>query len=410
MAENKAGDYPYANDPLQPKAEEMAVIRKMEEAIATHADLNEQLNLETNRWAFLIRFSRGYYYNQFKALPEKERMDNTVKMVCRALEWRRQNKVHLLAARFQARRTEYDRSWVSGVSGFTPEGRPLYVAMPWDPDMMHKFTKEEVAWMHWQEYEWLANMKAIKMQERNKLILDHDVILDFGDGTVVKGHSVSKAGIDWFRDAIKWEPPGMAEGEAKMDVDGFCYPESLHRLYMLNCNMAVRALWAVAKLFVYPSTREKFRILGSDTKDILKQFADDGLPMTCVPTYLGGAGLNPPGLVLHRVVKKGTTETYSMLVPGGHSLTFRLNAGKVPITVAGTFTDEHKHTNPVFASAAVGDKWVEGTQTARAGPGTVEFKFVGGGNSGSIAFEVTAHPPAVEEGPACNQACTLASS
>jgi len=410
MAENKGGgDYPYQNDPLKPKEEEMAVIRKLEEAVAALPELNEQLNLETNRWAFLIRFSRGYYYNQFKALPERERMDNTIRMVCRALEWRKQHKVHQLASRFQARRTEFDRNWVSGVSGFTAEGRPLYVAMPWDPDMMTKFTKDEVAWMHWQEYEWLANMKAHKMREKNRLILDHDVILDFGDGNVVKGHSVSKTGIDWFRDAIKWEPPGMAEGEAKMDVDGFCYPESLHRLYMINCNMAIRGIWAVAKLFVYPSTREKFRILGSDTKDILKQFADDHLPMTAVPVYLGGEGLNPPGLVLHRPVKKGTTELYSMVVPAGHTLVYRFNAGKNPITVSGTFTDEAKTLNVIFDSRAVGDKWVEGAQTARATKGTVEFKFVGGASSGSIAFEVTALP-GPNEGWACNQASTLAPS
>ena len=407
MAETKAGEYPYANDPLKPKEEEMAVIRKIEEAVAAIPELNEQLALETHRWAFLIRFSRGYYYNQFKALPEKERMQNTIHMVCRALEWRKQNKVHLLASRFQARRTEYNRNWVSGVSGFTPEGRPLYVAMPWDPEMMTKFTKEEVAWMHWQEYEWLANMKAKKMQEKGKLILDHDVILDFGDGVIVKGNSVSKSGIDWFRDAIKWEPPDMAEGEAKMDIDGFCYPETLHRLYMINCNMAIRGIWAVAKLFVYPSTREKFRILGSDTKDILKQFADDGLPMSAVPAYLGGGGLNPPGLVLNRAVKKGTTETYSMAVPAGHSLMYRFNAGKVPITVSGTYTDDAKSTTSIFESQKVGDKWVESAQPARASNGTVEFKFVGGTTNGSLAFEVTALA-GPSEGFADNQASTLA--
>jgi len=407
MSENKGGgEYPYANDPLKPKDDEMAVIRKMEEAVAAHPELNAQLDLETSRWAFLIRFSRGYYYNQFKALPEKERMDNTIRMVCRALEWRQQNKVHQLAGRFQARRTEFDRYWVSGVSGFTTEGRPLYVAMPWDPEMQTKFTKEEVSWMHWQEYEWLANMKAHKMREKNKIILDHVVILDFGDGNIVKGNSVSKSGIDWFRDAIKWEPPGMHEGEAKMDVDGFCYPESLHRLYMINCNMAIRGIWAVAKLFVYPSTREKFRILGSDTKDILKQFADDNLPMAAVPAYLGGGGLNPPGLVLNRPVKKGVTEVYTMAVPAGHSLVCRFNAGKVPITVSGTYTDEAKTASVVFESRAVADKWIEGGQPARQTKGTVEFKFVGGSSNGSIAFEVTALPVACE-GFAINQACTL---
>lgn len=408
MAETKAGgEYPYPNDPLKPKDEEMRVIRKIEEAVAAHPELNEQLNLETNRWAFLVRFSRGYYYNQFKALPEKERLESTIRIVCRALEWRKQNKVHLLASRFQARRTEFDRLWVSGVSGFTPEGRPLYVAMPWDPELQTKFSKEEAAWMHWQEYEWLANLKALKMQEKNKLILDHVVILDFGDGTVVKGNSVSKSGIDWFRDAIKWEPPGMTEGEAKMDVDGFCYPESLNRLYMLNCNMAIRGLWAVAKLFVYPSTREKFRILGSDTKEILKQFADDGLPLSAVPYYLGGGGLNPPGLVLNRVVKKGTTEVYTMQVPAGHSLVYRFNAGKVPLTVSGIFTDEAKNVSTILESQKVADKWIEGAQPARAGAGTVEFKFVGGTSSGSMAFEVTAHPGPTE-GIACNHACTVA--
>jgi len=244
------------------------------------------------------------------------------------------------------------------------------------------------------------------MTEQKKLILDHVVILDFGDGTIVKGNSVSKSGIDWFRDAIKWEPPGMAEGEAKMDVDGFCYPESLNRLYMINCNMAIRGIWAVAKLFVYPSTREKFRILGSDTKDILKQFADDNLPMSAVPAYLGGEGLNPPGLVLNRAVKKLTTEVYSMNLPAGHSLAYRFNAGKVPVTISGSYMDDAKAVSPIFENRAVGDKWVEGTQPAKATKGTVEFRFTGGSANASVAFEVTAVPgPSL--GFACNQASTL---
>jgi hypothetical protein len=197
----------------------------------------------------------------------------------------------------------------------------------------------------------------------------------------------------------------MPEGESKMDVDGFCYPESLNRLYMINCNMAIRAIWAVAKLFVYPTTREKFRILGSDVKDILKQFADDKVPMNAVPAYLGGGGLNPPGLVLNRVIKKGMVEAYQMAIPAGHSMVYRFQAAKGPVAVEGKYLDETRTSTQIFPSQTVADKWVEGSQPAQATAGTVEFRFTAGANA-SIAFEVTAMP-GPSRGLACNQASTV---
>ena len=93
--------------------------------------------------------------------------------------------------------------------------------MTMDPKICEGFTKEEVAWLHWQEYEWLDRQKAQNAQALKRIVKDQVVteqfietrsrhsslhqtctgvvlsdlrvvfaqivIVDFGDGTHVKG-------------------------------------------------------------------------------------------------------------------------------------------------------------------------------------------------------------------------------
>jgi len=63
-----------------------------------------------------------------------------------------------------------------------------------------------------------------------------------------------------------------------------CYPEALHKMFLINAPRAFRFIWAVISPWVQPSTRAKIHILG-DAKDLQKQ---EGLSLAEIPQQLGG--------------------------------------------------------------------------------------------------------------------------
>lgn len=63
-------------------------------------------------------------------------------------------------------------------------------------------------------------------------------------------------------------------------IDEACYPERLHTLFMINAPYTFSILWALIKPWIDPVTVEKFKILGSNYQDVLKeQIADDQIPV-----------------------------------------------------------------------------------------------------------------------------------
>lgn len=380
--------WPYPDDPDAPNAEELSVIQAMRDEIAKTPGLTEELSKTADEWAFLVRFSRGYYYNQFKKLSDDDRLFQTTRIIKRALTWRKENSVSLLADRVLPRRREFDNSWVSGVSGFSKTGQPVYNLMTMDPKICEGFTKEEVAWLHWQEYEWLDRQKAQNAQALKRIVKDQIVIVDFGDGTHVKGHGISKSSIDWFKSAVKWEPPDLDPGEQPMDVDGYCYPESLCRLYMLNASFAIRSVWSIAKQFVYPTTRKKFRIMGFDAQANLKHMLDDGLPIEAIPSYLGGAGINPPGLVLHDHIKRNSTHIIKVRLPEQHCARFRFHS-KTAIQVNGNFTSPASSDEEVCGWSLTPKTWQDGKMGKREEAGLLTFTVKTGSHSTEIKYEVS---------------------
>lgn len=386
-------NWPYPKDTKLPDDEEFKVFAAMQQAIQDKPELVEELNAEQNKAAFLMRFARGYYFNQFKKLPVAEKTAKTVLIFQRCLQWRHQNQVSTIHRKDLPRRQEFDRTWISGVSGVAPGGRPCYVVHPPGPKLMSGFTKEEVIWLHWQENEWLMELKAHNSRRSQQAVLDHHVLMDFGDGTKVKCPGISISTLKWFKEALKWEPPDMKEGEDAMDVDGYCYPESLYRTYMINTGFTMRTLWSIGKLFLYETTREKFRVLGSDMKANRKVMTDDGLPLSCLPLYIGGTGLNPPGLVLHQALKKATPLSIEVPVPAEHDIYFRFTA-KYAVSVLGTYSGAdgaEVKGQEVCSLSVVGGKWQEGTREDSQGAGVLHFVFTAA-SSTTVQYEVTVRP------------------
>ena len=63
-------------------------------------------------------------------------------------------------------------------------------------------------------------------------------------------------------------------------IDEACYPERLHTLFMINAPFTFSVLWALIKPWIDPVTVEKFKIIGSNYQDVLKEhIAEDQIPV-----------------------------------------------------------------------------------------------------------------------------------
>ena len=67
------------------------------------------------------------------------------------------------------------------------------------------------------------------------------------------------------------------------DVDEKNYPESLHRIYILNTSVVFTAVWGMVKYFFAAEVRDKIVMMGSDYSDMYKE-----LDPALVPVFLKG--------------------------------------------------------------------------------------------------------------------------
>jgi hypothetical protein len=63
-------------------------------------------------------------------------------------------------------------------------------------------------------------------------------------------------------------------------IDESCYPERLETLFMINAPFTFSVLWAMIKPWIDPVTVNKFRIIGTNYQDALKEaIAEDQIPV-----------------------------------------------------------------------------------------------------------------------------------
>ncbi|XP_052292427.1 phosphatidylinositol/phosphatidylcholine transfer protein SFH11 isoform X2 [Citrus sinensis] len=94
---------------------------------------------------------------------------------------------------------------------------------------------------------------------------------DYGVDTILKGMSnFSKPARYLFMEILK--------------IDSNYYPETLHRLFIINAGSAFRMLWKVVKAFLDARTLAKIQVLGSNYLSNLHELIDP----SNLPSFLGG--------------------------------------------------------------------------------------------------------------------------
>ena len=83
-------------------------------------------------------------------------------------------------------------------------------------------------------------------------------------------------------------------------IDEACYPERLETLYMINAPFTFSILWAIIKPWIDPVTVAKFKILGGNYQDALKEnIAEDQIPVEYGGTCEGFGWTFPDNIAQH---------------------------------------------------------------------------------------------------------------
>jgi len=68
------------------------------------------------------------------------------------------------------------------------------------------------------------------------------------------------------------------------------YPESLKKMYLINCGWFFRGCWAIIKIFVDKLTQQKICLVGGEW---IKEMQKDGISLDQIPKSWGGQGQKP---------------------------------------------------------------------------------------------------------------------
>ncbi|XP_057511012.1 phosphatidylinositol/phosphatidylcholine transfer protein SFH11-like isoform X2 [Actinidia eriantha] len=188
------------------------------------------------------------------------------------LKWREEFEVDKIVKEFKfGESREVKKSYPHGFHGVDKYGRPIYIERLGMVDLtavlqittVDRFLKhhvyEQEKTLHWR---YPACSVAAK-----KHIASTTSILDMKD---VGPANFSKPARDLFTEIQK--------------IDSRYYPETLHRLFIVNAGPGFRVLWKAVKVFLEPHTLAKIQVLGSNYLSNLLEVIDP----SNLPTFLGG--------------------------------------------------------------------------------------------------------------------------
>ncbi|KAF6175395.1 hypothetical protein GIB67_036486 [Kingdonia uniflora] len=211
----------------------------------------------------LLRFLRMRAFDQQKA------KDKYLKM----LKWREDYKVDVLVKEYKyVEYREVQRCYPHGFHGVDRHGRPLYIERIGMVDLnalLQVTTIDRFVKYHIAEQEKTLNLRFTSCSvAANKHVASTTSILD------VKGvgmNSFSKPARELFMEIQK--------------IDSNYYPETLHRLFIVNAGSGFRILWKALTAFMDARTIAKIQLLGSNYQSSLAEVIDE----SNLPSFLGGS-------------------------------------------------------------------------------------------------------------------------
>ncbi|CAM6046806.1 unnamed protein product [Sphagnum compactum] len=199
-------------------------------------------------------------------------IDKAKQMWADMLQWRKENAIDTIEQDFIFQELDkVQKYYPQGHHGVDKEGRPVYIeriGMVDPAHLMEATTLERYLKYHILEFEKTVNLKFPACSiAANRHIDSATTVLDV-DGVGLK--NFSKAARDLLMGIHK--------------IDNANYPETLHRMFILNAGAGFRMLWSTIKGFLDPKTAEKISVLGGSYQERLLEVID----ASQLPDFLGG--------------------------------------------------------------------------------------------------------------------------
>jgi len=90
--------------------------------------------------------------------------------------------------------------------------------------------------------------------------------------------------LDMKNVSLQMDFMALSAFKRTVKIDEACYPERLHVLYVINAPILFHVLWAIVAPWIDNVTKSKFRILGKNYPQILKE----NIPENMIPEEYGG--------------------------------------------------------------------------------------------------------------------------
>lgn len=181
------------------------------------------------------------------------------------------------------RHAEWRKSWHLDIYGEDVTGRPIlgHQLGRIDPStFLDRFDLEAILLQYCRDLEFACWRKRELSKQRGAVVYKQVVILDM-DGLGM-GHAGSK-----FRGPV---------AEVVVLLQNM-YPEGTHRIFIINCHFAFRAVWGAVKAFVSEQTQKNIVILSYDKIEQEAAFAELGIGAEQLPVWAGGIFKEEDGLL-----------------------------------------------------------------------------------------------------------------